>query len=158
MLQISIQGATPSKNEAFLNKLCDLYVKKGIEVKNEYAVNTLNFIEQQLGALTGEINENEVNVERFRVSRGITDLSIEANAYLESVKNFNGQISQLAVQSSFLDYLGSYVKTDSKNLTGNISPGSILVNDPLLQSLVLKLNELENKKNLNRIYRKKIIR
>ena len=46
----------------------------------------------------------------------------------------------------FKDYLEVYVKNDNKNLTGNISPGSILVSDPLLQSLVLKLNELENKK------------
>ena len=146
MLQLSIQGATPSKNEAFLNKLCALYVQKGIEVKNEYAVNTLSFIDEQLRLLTGEIDANENNVEHFRVSRGITDLSIEANSFLESIKNFDIQISELQVQQSFLDYLEKYVTTDNKNLTGNISPASILVKDPLLQSLVLKLNELENKK------------
>lgn len=146
MLQLSIQGPTPAKNEAFLNKLCELYVKKGIEVKNEYAVNTLNFIDEQLRLLTGEIDENESNVERFRVTKGITDLSIEANSYLESVKMFDYQISELQVQLSFLDYLEKYVTSDNKNLTGNISPASILVKDPLLQSLVLKLNELENKK------------
>ena len=35
ILQISLQGAIPAKNEDFLNKICVDYIKKGIELKNE---------------------------------------------------------------------------------------------------------------------------
>ncbi len=145
LLQLSIQGTVPSKNEAFLNKLCELYIQKGIEIKNEYAVNTLKFIDEQLGLLTNDIDVNENNVEQFRVKRGITDISIEASSYLESVKNFDNSISELQVQLSFLDYLERYV-SGGKELSGNISPASILVDDPLLRTLIIKLNDLENKR------------
>lgn len=145
LLQISVQGAVPQKNEAFLNKLCNLYIQKGIEVKNEYAVNTLRFIDEQLQILTRDIDVNEANVEDFRVKRGITDLNIEATSYLDAVKNFDAKISETQVQLSFLDYLERYV-SGGKELTGNLSPASILVNDPLLQNLVIKLNELENRR------------
>ncbi len=145
LLQLSIQGTVPSKNEAFLNKLCELYIQKGIEIKNEYAVNTLKFIDEQLGLLTNDIDVNENNVEQFRVRRGITDLNIEASSYLKSVENFDNSISELQVQLSFLDYLERYV-SGGKELSGNISPASILIDDPLLRSLIIKLNELENKR------------
>jgi tyrosine-protein kinase Etk/Wzc len=145
LLQISVQGAVPPKNEAFLNKLCNLYIQKGIEVKNEYAVNTLRFIDEQLQILTRDIDVNEASVEDFRVKRGITDLSIEATSYLEAVKNFDVKISETQVQLSFLDYLEGYV-VKGKELTGNLSPASILINDALLQNLVIKLNELENRR------------
>jgi len=145
MLQISIQGPVTAKNEAFLDKICELYVKKGIDTKNEYAVNTLKFIDEQLELLTQDIDMNEANVEKFRVTRGITDLGVEATSFLESVKNFDIQISELQVQLSFLDYLEKYV-SDGKVMAGSISPGSILVDDPLLKNLVLRLNELENKR------------
>jgi len=147
LLQLSIQGNVPSKNEAFLNRLCELYIQKGIAIKNEYAVNTIKFIDEQLGLLTSDINVNEKGVEEFRVRRGITDLSLEANSYLEAVKDFDYSISKLQVQLSFLDYLERYV-TGGKELSGNISPGSLMVDDPLLKSLILKLNELENKRKL----------
>ena len=41
ILQISLLGPVPAKNEDFLNKLCEVYIKKGIELKNEYAVKEL---------------------------------------------------------------------------------------------------------------------
>lgn len=145
ILQASIQGPVPNKNEDFLNRLFDFYIAKGIELKNEYAVNTLKFIDEQVELLTTEIDANEANVEKFRVSKGITDLSVEASSFLESVKNFDAKISELQVQISFLEYLERYV-SQGKELSGNISPGSILVNDPLLTNLILKMNELENKR------------
>ena len=145
ILQASIQGPVPAKNEDFLNKLFEFYIAKGIEFKNEYAVNTLQFIDEQVELLTQQIDVNEASVEQFRVKKGITDLSVEASSYLESVKNFDGKISELQVQLSFLDYLQRYV-SQGKELSGNISPGSILVNDPLLTNLILKMNELENKR------------
>lgn len=145
MLQISIQGPVPEKSQDFLNKLCEVYIRNGINVKNEYAVNTLRFIDEQVQLLIADIDQNEATVEQFRVQKGVTDLTVEATSYLESVKNFDQQISEIQVQLSFLDYLENYV-SGSGSLTGNISPGSILINDPLLQNLVLKLNELENRR------------
>lgn len=145
ILQISMQGAVPEKTQDFLNTLCEVYIQKGIEVKNEYAVNTLRFIDEQLQLITEDIDVNEAHVEDFRVKRGITDLSVEATSFLEAVKNFDSKISELQVQLSFLDYLERYM-TQGKEITGNISPASILVNDPLLQNLVLKINDLENKR------------
>ena len=145
MLQASIQGPVPNKNEDFLNKLFEFYIDKGIEIKNEYAVNTLRFIDEQVELLTQDIDENEASVEKFRVRKGITDLSVEATSYLESVKQFDAKISELQVQISFLNYLEGYV-SQGKELSGNISPGSVLVNDPLLTNLILKMNELENRR------------
>ncbi len=145
ILQISLQGPLPSKNEDFLNKLCELYIKKGIELKNQYAVNTLSFIDEQIALLNLDINSNEENVEAFRLKKGITDIGTEATGYLESVKNFENKIADVQVQVSFLEYLQQYI-TSGKDLSGNISPASILVNDPLLQNLILKLNDLENKR------------
>ncbi|MFM9055262.1 MAG: hypothetical protein ACKOQY_01025, partial [Bacteroidota bacterium] len=145
ILQASVQGPVPKKNEDFLNRLFELYIGKGIELKNEYAVNTLRFIDEQVNLLTQDIDANEANVERFRITRGITDLDVEATSYLESVKNFDAKISELQVQVSFLNYLEKYV-ADGREMSGNISPGSILVNDPLLTNLILRINELENKR------------
>jgi tyrosine-protein kinase Etk/Wzc len=108
-----------------------------LKIKNEYAVNTLRFIDEQVELLTQDIDENEASVEKFRVRKGITDLSVEATSYLESVKQFDAKISELQVQISFLNYLEGYV-SQGKELSGNISPGSVLVNDPLLTNLILK--------------------
>jgi tyrosine-protein kinase Etk/Wzc len=145
LLQISMQGPVKAKTEDFLNKHCDVFIKKGTENKNEYAVNTLKFIDEQLELLTRDIDINEASVEGFRVKKGITDLNIEAGSYLEAVKSFDYKISEIQVQISFLDYLEKYL-TNGNELTGNISPSTIMVNDPSLQNMVIKLSELENQR------------
>lgn len=145
LLQISMQGPVKAKTEDFLNKHCDVYIKKGTENKNEYAVNTLKFIDEQLELLTRDIDINEANVEGFRVKKGITDLNIEAGSYLEAVKSFDYKISDIQVQLSFLDYLEKYL-TSGNEIAGNVSPSTIMVNDPSLQNMVIKLSDLENQK------------
>jgi len=145
LLQVSMQGPVKAKTEDFLNKHCEVYIKKGIENKNEYAVNTLKFIDEQLELLTRDIDINEANVEGFRVKKGITDLNIEAGSYLEAVKSFDYKISDIQVQLSFLEYLEKYL-INGHEISGNVSPSTIMVNDPALQNMVIKLSELENQR------------
>ncbi|MEP7171631.1 MAG: hypothetical protein ABI855_19825, partial [Bacteroidota bacterium] len=59
ILQLSITDAVPQKASDFLNKLMDVYIRNGIEQKNELARNSLKFIDDQLLLLYQALDTSE---------------------------------------------------------------------------------------------------
>jgi len=134
----------PEKAVDFLNQLVEEWLRSNVEQKNEIAENSLVFIDEQLALIAKDLNEIEGSFEKLRTDKGITDLSAQASTYLSSAKDYDSRIAETDLKISFLNYLENYVKGD-KNLK-DMSPASIGIDDPLLQKLILQLNELENKR------------
>lgn len=144
ILQLSAENPVPEKATDFLDKLADMYIKNGIEQKNELASNSLKFINEQLKIVSNDLEGEESYLEKFKTKRGITDISTEASSFLEEVKKYDSQISELDVKLSFLAYLEKYV-SDERDHT-EAAPSSLGIADPLLQKLITQLNELESER------------
>ncbi len=105
VLQLSLKDPVPQKAGDFLNMLLEVYIQSGIDHKNEIATNSLDFIDDQLKLITENLRSSEQDLEEFKTEKGITDIGTEAQTFLGSVQVYDAKISEMDIQSSFLDYL-----------------------------------------------------
>ncbi len=140
VIRLSMEEAVPDKGREILAKLLDEYTFASLEDKNREATNTLNFIEDRLKLITTELGDVEQDVEQYRRSAGITDLSTEANLFLEKVKDNDSKLNEVDIQLKVLDGVERYLST---NEFGNVSPGALMVEDPVLTSYINQLSKLE---------------
>ena len=79
---MNLEEAVPDKGEAILNQIINEYNKEAIVDKNKEASNTLSFIENRLALISGELSTVEKEVELYKSTQGITDLSVQAQTFL----------------------------------------------------------------------------
>jgi len=142
VLQLSVESTVPEKGKAILTKLLETYTFSALEDKNLEASNTLRFIEDRLRLITGELTIVEKDVESYKTSQGITDLSTEANLFLEKVKENDTKLNEVDIQLKVLEGVERYLQSGQ----GTVAPASLMVTDPILTSFIEKLSELELQK------------
>ena len=141
MVSVYTEDIVPTKAVDFIDKLIEIWMQSSIDQKNELATNSLKFIDEQIVFVSQDLNTIEKEFEEFRSSKGITDLNIEAQGYMNSARDFDIRLSELDLKLSFLDYLEKYVE-DDKNISG-MSPASIGIEDVLLLKLISQLSDQE---------------
>jgi len=151
VISLSLIETITEKGEQILAKLAEVYNTDALKKVNSTAANTLAFIDQQMVKLTSELMEIELEVENYKNKNSISDLSAEAQLYLENSSNAKQKLSEYDIGIEVLNNL-------EDNLTKNNNPsimvqGSLLIEDTNLSDLIKKYNELqrERKRLLNGI-------
>jgi capsular exopolysaccharide synthesis family protein len=145
IIKASIKGSIVQKEIDFLNKLSEHYILSDLEEKNIVAINTINFINQQLVEVTGNLSGAEQLLENYRESNKIMDLSLTAKSVFEKIDVLNKEKADVLVKNKYYVYLLNYVDSN-QDLRTIIAPSSIGINDPLLISLINELNQLYSRR------------
>lgn len=140
VLELTIEDASIQRGKDILNKLLDVYVQSSLNDKNGEASNTLAFIQERLGLITGELSDVEENVESYKRSQGLTDISQESQIFLENIKENDTKLNEVNIQIKVLESIDSYIQ-NAKD--GVVAPATYMVSDPVLVSLMEKFNDLE---------------
>src|SRR5690606_16339848 len=83
VITISMIEPVVAKGIDIINKLVEVYNRETVEDKNQIAENTVKFIDERLNFLVTELSEVERNVERYKQEHEITNVSAEAERYLQ---------------------------------------------------------------------------
>lgn len=145
VILLSLEDAVPAKGEAILNQLIREYNEAAIMDKNKVAASTLKFIEDRLNIVSGELASAERNVEQYKSHQGITDLSVQAQTFLQTVQQNDALMNQVQIQLATLNDLQKYIegKSDTKGST----PAVVGLSDPVLLSLINSLTQLEQQRD-----------
>ena len=123
----------------------EIYLLQGLELKNQTAEKTIEFIDGQIGSISDSLKIVENNLENFRLSNRLVDLSREGNFIQNRLENYENERSSLLLQKKYYEYLKDYV--DSRNETGDVvSPGAMGVTNASLEQLVVELASLQQQK------------
>ncbi|MVM33708.1 polysaccharide biosynthesis tyrosine autokinase [Spirosoma sp. HMF4905] len=141
VIMLSIETGVPDKGEAILNRLIDLYTKASVLDKNRVASNTLNFIDDRLQLVSGELQTVEKGVENYKSSEGITDLGVQAKGFLESAQQNDTELSQVNIQLQALNDIQKYVYSQPEHRSG--TPATLGLSDPTLLGLFEMFTKLE---------------
>ena len=144
VLVMSLQESVPDRGEAILNQLISEYNKEAIVDKNKEASKTLNFIEDRLGLISGELSIVEKEVEVYKSTHGITDLSVQAQTFLTAVKENDTQLNEASMRLGALVDIERYVQNHSGEK--GVAPATLGFSDPVLTGLLSKVAELELKR------------
>ncbi|MGN7890105.1 GumC family protein [Dyadobacter endophyticus] len=140
VLELTYQDTDVQRSKDVLNKLLDVYVQSSLSDKNSEASNTLKFIENRLGLITGELGDVEKDVESYKTNQGITDISAESQLFLENIKENDSKLNEVNTKISILESVDNYIQKAGE---GAVAPATYMIDDPVLVSLLTKFNELE---------------
>jgi len=145
LVTLSVSGLVPRQEADYLNKLMDIYLLQGLEVKNKTAEKTIEFIDGQIGSISDSLRIVENTLENFRLSNRLIDLSSEGSYIQSRLERLEDERSNLVLQKKYYEYLQEYIS--SKSETGDIvSPGSMGVTNSSLERQVAELATLQEQK------------
>lgn len=141
VINLVYKDEEPRRGEDILNNLMTAYNNAAISDKNRLAANTLNFVDERLKYVVGELDSVEKNMEKFKSRNNIVDLSAQGQMFLQNMGANDQKVGEMSMQLAVLDKVADYVK--SKNNDGGIVPSTLGVADPVLSSLLENLYTLE---------------
>lgn len=145
ILKLNIKGRTPKKNIEILDKLTEIYIRSGLDEKNLMAINTINFIDIQLSTINDSLTFIENRLEEFRIANpNLETIDKDYGTYFQKQK-LDNTLSEQSVNIKYYKSLLSYLK-DDKSANSIVSPTSMGISNPELNSLINQLLQLYAKK------------
>ena len=145
VIHLTLEDAVPQKGEIILNSLIHEYNQAAIADKNKVAANTLRFVQDRLGMVAGELAAVERNVEDYKSTQGITDLSAQSQSFLQTTRQNDEQLNRVDIQLAALNDLQNFIN-DQSDKRGS-TPATVGLEDRVLLSQIDKLSELELKRD-----------
>ena len=140
VINLSFQSSIVKEGQDVLNTLIQVYNEASLADKNQITQSTINFIDERLGFITGELSEVEKGVEDFKSSNGLTDISNEANLYLEGVKVNDARLNEITLKLGVVNKIREYI---SSNLPQDELPSTFGIDDPVLLDQITRHSELQ---------------
>jgi len=114
IVEIALRGNNKEKSVNFLNKFAETYIARSLEKKNQTAINTINFIDSQLGEITDSLTTAESHLEDFRTNKQVMNLDFQAQQVFEYMKKLEEEKAILVVKSKYYDYLYNYLRDNNE--------------------------------------------
>ncbi len=140
IIELSYKDQNTERGKDFLNYLIAEYKNNSTDEKNKLIKNTLSFIDERLGLLSGELTTVEKDIEGYKSSRGLTDISAESNIYLQNMQSNDGKLNEVNVQLQVIEGIENAI---SKNSV----PATIGIEDKGLVNLIDQLSRLQLERN-----------
>ncbi len=115
ILNVTFETPVLEKGRDILNRLFEIYNSDAIDDKNQIADKTLHFIDDRLELDNFPARQRRKEILPVIKSReSVVDLSTQASAYLDKVKDLDKQNSDIELKLDALNNLGDYVKAKGK--------------------------------------------
>ena len=109
------------------------------------------FIDDQLAVIVKDLNNAEVRLQEFRSENQVFNISQKGNLLINRLSEVQMQQIPYEVRERYFEYLNNYLKEHEINQP-IVAPSIMNINDPSLQNLVGKYNELLFQKLKDIIY------
>ncbi len=146
VLAVSLVSETPQRDVDFINKMSESFLSENLERKNDAAIKTMGFIDEQLGDVKKSLVASEGAMTQFRQNNQIVDLGTHSSEVLEKATAYDDRLNQLKLKESYIKYITNYLKSNLDAGT-MIAPSSLGIEEPMLMSLIQQFNENINAQN-----------
>lgn len=160
VINISLLTESPSKGIDIVNELMNVYSNHNLERKNHIATITIDYIEKQLNEISDSLNIAEDNLQRFRSSNRLLNISDQTSGISAQYLSLQNQLAELVSRKRYFDYVSELL--ENENFSNLMLPASIGISDQLLNSLMTELissqaqreNLIENSQGRNPLVQK----
>ena len=139
IIDLSFDYPIKVKGESILRTILETYTENNLQDKNTIADSTIAFIDNRLLFVGQELGDVEGDIQVFRQSKQLADISTQSQLLLENSAEYIKQLSEVETQLTILDNLREYV-IDPKNQ--RVVPSALLPDDMVFNSLVERYNTL----------------
>ncbi|MBC6112066.1 GumC family protein [Pedobacter fastidiosus] len=137
---LTITDQVPQRGKDILNSLIVNYNLETSKDKNKNVENTISFLDQKIASLSGELGRTEKNIEGFKSSRGLTEISLQSKVSLENLQANDAKLNDANVQLDVIKGIDNYVNSASN---AEKVPSANGINEPALSNSIDKLSKLQ---------------
>ncbi|MFZ9982941.1 MAG: GumC family protein, partial [Cyclobacteriaceae bacterium] len=139
VIDISLSGPTPQKEEAFLYEFIEQYQEYDIVQKTSASLKSMNFLDRQVEMIEDSLKYYETLLAGYPVTENPA-------AAQEKLSSLASQLDEndvtIQLQEKYYAYLEQYMNTQS-DFSQVLLPSSLGVSDPVLSGIIGKLAELQ---------------
>ena len=143
--QLTVRDISPKRAQDFLTELAACYNGQANADKNEIARKTEIFINDRMEKINAELGLTEGQLESFKRSHNVTNMSIDAGQAVQRSGEFSDQLSQVNAQIQMIDYMREYVDNPSNKY--QIMPSGVGLSDAASVGLIKDYNQAVQDRN-----------
>jgi len=143
---ITIKSEVPLKAIDFITSLTNAYLATDAEEKVHASVKTIEYIDNQLGAITDSLRQAENNLQRFRTSNQVMDISVKSGKIYDELQALQREKANTMIKFKYYQYINEYFEKN-KEISDIIAPSSMGIEDPLLNNLIQELTKLNTERS-----------
>ncbi|HVW15535.1 MAG TPA: polysaccharide biosynthesis tyrosine autokinase [Mucilaginibacter sp.] len=137
---LTLQDNVQQRGKDIINDVIANYKAYSITERNLNARNTLDFIDKRIGSIADELNHSESDLEKYRSSKSLTDISSQTKAYLDNVRDNGAKLNEVNVQLNVMDGIERNINSSQNMLNVSASLGQRY---PALNTLIENLSKLQ---------------
>lgn len=160
VINIKLKSESPNKGINIVNEMMNVYSAQNLDRKNHLASITVDYIEKQLSEISDSLNQTEDNLQRFRSSHQLLNITDQAAGISAQYMDLQNQLAELVSRKRYYDYVSDLLKNN--NFANIMLPASMGISDQLLNTLMSDLiaaqaqrsNLIENNQERNPLVQK----
>lgn len=146
LLTLSMQGTNKTRMVDYLNSTVKMLIKIQLDGKNQFATNTIRFIDSTLVAMESQLKQTGNELKSFQKDKNIYEIEDGGSRVSEKIMDFDVEKDQLTRKIAYYNSLKSYLNssTDYSRLP---APSVAGIEDPNIVANVSKLIALSTQRS-----------
>ena len=145
IIELTVKNTVPAKGVQFLDTLMAMYVAADLREKNVTGHKTLAFLNQEIDKLTGQRRQSAEALATFRATSGVLDVAAQSSSGIQRMSGLETERAQVATRRKYYQNMLAYLRAN-RNASQVASPSSAGIEDAVLNSLILQLSNLNEKR------------
>ncbi len=143
VVTVSLKNSNTQRGKDYIDKLLEMYNINANNDKNEVAQKTAEFIDERIGIISKELGSTEQDLENFKRSAGITDLSSEAQIALTGNAEYEKKRVENQTQINLVMDLQRYLQGTEYE----VLPSNVGLQDAGVAGAIDRYNEMVSERN-----------
>ena len=143
VVTVSLKNSNTRRGKDYIDKLLEMYNINANNDKNEVAQRTAEFIDERIGIISKELGSTEQDLENFKRSAGITDLSSEAQIALTGNAEYEKKRVENQTQINLVTDLQRYLQGTEYE----VLPANVGLQDAGVAGAIDRYNEMVAERN-----------
>jgi succinoglycan biosynthesis transport protein ExoP len=141
IIDLDLQGTNKARMVDYLNGTITVLMNRQLEAKNQFATNTIRFIDSTLVAMEGQLKDTENELKNFSKGKNIFEVEQGGEKFTDKISDLDLEKDLINRKIAYYNSLKSYL-VNSVDYSKLPAPSVAGIDDPNIISNVSKLTSL----------------
>jgi succinoglycan biosynthesis transport protein ExoP len=146
IITLGMQGTNKARMVEYLNATVRMLIKSQLDSKNQFATNTIRFIDSTLVAMEAQLKETTNELKSFRSGKNIYDIEEGGAKFSGQILEFDVKRDEITRKTAYYNSLRAYLK-NSVDYSKLPAPSVAGIEDPNIVVNVSKLIALSTQRS-----------
>lgn len=137
---LSMTDQYPSRADAIISTLIDVYNEEWISNKNRSAINTAAFINERLVVIEQDLTAVENALKEYKSNNNLTDIKASAQRYLNESSAYATKSFEVTNQLSIAKYIRDYLNNPEN--TNDLIPSNLGLTSTSVEAQIKEYNDI----------------